>query len=668
MDGDWGANDAFGGEVNATVSGVTVTTGYMGIPDSAYQFSASSYVRHENTNGELLANDGFTVSLWLDEESGGSQKSLVQFLNKADSSIVNFQLDYDSGGRVIFKCENQPSFDVNFHWGSPRTMDYKRMRHIAMAYDWSTNLMTFYYEGDYRGQRELPEDCLIQTDGPLRIGGLSSYEYDGKMACFQMFNKALNQREIIQTSRCPIKEIKPSIYVPGDTENWVKDYSGISPPDAAMHPVSTYWFSGPYGSTEIHAAYGTATSGLTTSSNDYFPHPIPQNFVEDFTLMTFVYLKTANKEMHVIVVESSTYSNIVVGVSSGNQFYASIKCTSGGTTYTISGGTFVVDTWFHIALVRVKSTSSMFLYVNGVEAAQTTSGPSCTLETTTDIHIMRDSYHTSDTEGATACFIGYEQALPNHFIHSSVETCPNNPRISTSFCEGELTQYNGLWSFDIASSGAIYFDLSNGKIPDNDIAGTAYFGLSYAFEVQLRAIGTKGHADNDYWVTSYKLEYYLSLKFDGPHSTFYKDVDGSDKIFTGNSDRNTPVYHRFHPTLRGFFFKIYPLTWNNRPGVRLSLVGCPINAFSCEGALHYQYQGYPAYIASAGNVNNLGTDYTYISYDDDSNVWTHTPTGDNDEELWLQHSLGYLAKVTKVPFWISFSLVKIVLLTFSMFR
>ena len=650
MDGDIGANDAFGGGINATSSGVTLTSGYLDIPDAAYQFSAStsSYVRHENTNGELLANDGFTVTLWYDKEASTTQQSLFQFLNKNNPSNVNFQLTFTTQGNVIFKCDNQPSYDVSFPWGfaTGGQNQYKRIRQIAVTYSWSTNLLSFYYEGDYQGHRELPEGCIIQTDGPLRIGGLAGSEYDGKIACFQMFNRALSQREIVQTSRCPIKELKPSLYVTGDTENWVKDYSGTVTNGTAMRPHETFWFLGPYGSANIHGVPATATGGLSTKDVTYYPRPMLHNFINDFTLMTFVYLKTANKEMHVIVVESSTYSNIVVGVSTANQFYASIRCTSGGSVFTVSGGTFVINTWFHVALVRSKAASSMFLYVNGIEVAQTTSGPSCTLEATTDFLIMKDTYHTSNTEGATACLVGYEKALPSQFIHDSIGACPSNQRITGTFCEAELSQRHGYWPVETSGSGSRQIDIAGGRLPDVD-AGT-YFGYTFPFELQVRSIGTRGHADFDYWVTSYKLRLANSLKFDGAHLTYYKDMNGNDKVFKGNSDRNTPVFYRFNPSLRGYQFRLYPLTWNGRAGMRVGLVGCFINTFSCSAAIHFQHAGGRAYTASVGNVVEGATQYTFINADDSSSVWLYQPSGNKDEELWLQVNVGYLVKVTQV--------------------
>ncbi|XP_078700024.1 uncharacterized protein LOC144926863 [Branchiostoma floridae x Branchiostoma belcheri] len=72
------------------------------------------------------------------------------------------------------------------------------------------------------------------------------------------------------------------------------------------------------------------------------------------------------------------------------------------------------------------------------------------------------------------------------------------------------------------------------------------------------------------YVTSYKL---LFSK-DGDSWTTYRDMDGSDKIFTGNSDATTPVVHALHPPVTTRYIRVVALTWHNWISMRLEVLGC----------------------------------------------------------------------------------------------
>ena len=76
---------------------------------------------------------------------------------------------------------------------------------------------------------------------------------------------------------------------------------------------------------------------------------------------------------------------------------------------------------------------------------------------------------------------------------------------------------------------------------------------------QIQAIATQGRADRDQWVTSYKFAY----STDGV--TFHyvtSDDDGSDRVFGGNSDRNTIVENSLDGPIVARFVRLYPQTWN----------------------------------------------------------------------------------------------------------
>ncbi|KAI8516916.1 hypothetical protein Bbelb_054970 [Branchiostoma belcheri] len=145
--------------------------------------------------------------------------------------------------------------------------------------------------------------------------------------------------------------------------------------------------------------------------------------------------------------------------------------------------------------------------------------------------------------------------------------------------------------------------MASGHIPDNKItASSRYMDDHYAsyhgrlynrvtgmgawtariknigewLEVDLREVnevtGTviQGQYNSDHWVTSYKLNY----SGDGNSWTTYKDSDGSEKVFSGNTDDYTPVTNLLDYPIDARYVRFVVQSWNNRISMRGEILGC----------------------------------------------------------------------------------------------
>ncbi|XP_019622321.1 PREDICTED: lactadherin-like [Branchiostoma belcheri] len=72
------------------------------------------------------------------------------------------------------------------------------------------------------------------------------------------------------------------------------------------------------------------------------------------------------------------------------------------------------------------------------------------------------------------------------------------------------------------------------------------------------------------WVTSYKLRY----SADGTVWTTYPGSDGSDMVFPGNADMNTPVTNLLDNPITARFVRFYPQTWHKHMSMRVEILGC----------------------------------------------------------------------------------------------
>ncbi|KAI8510962.1 hypothetical protein Bbelb_118780 [Branchiostoma belcheri] len=72
------------------------------------------------------------------------------------------------------------------------------------------------------------------------------------------------------------------------------------------------------------------------------------------------------------------------------------------------------------------------------------------------------------------------------------------------------------------------------------------------------------------WVTSYKLQF----SADGATWTTYASSDGSDEVFTGNTDMNTPVTNLLENPVATRYVRFYPQSWHQHILMRVEILGC----------------------------------------------------------------------------------------------
>ncbi|XP_078667263.1 uncharacterized protein LOC144909086 [Branchiostoma floridae x Branchiostoma belcheri] len=72
------------------------------------------------------------------------------------------------------------------------------------------------------------------------------------------------------------------------------------------------------------------------------------------------------------------------------------------------------------------------------------------------------------------------------------------------------------------------------------------------------------------WVTSYKLQFSVN----GTDWTTYAGSDGSDKVFTGNTDMNTPVTNLLDNPVAARYVRFLVLTWVYHISMRAEILGC----------------------------------------------------------------------------------------------
>ncbi|CAH1240852.1 EDIL3 [Branchiostoma lanceolatum] len=154
------------------------------------------------------------------------------------------------------------------------------------------------------------------------------------------------------------------------------------------------------------------------------------------------------------------------------------------------------------------------------------------------------------------------------------------------------------------------FGMISGAIPDGSICASSYLGPGHQpyrgrlngvagagawtaktntigqwLQVDLgeteRVTGTivqGSHYGNAHWVTSYKLQH----SADGTIWTPYADSDGSDKVFAGNTDRNTHVTNVLDYPIDARYVRFVVQSWHYKISMRTEILGCSTKVGACQ--------------------------------------------------------------------------------------
>ncbi|KAJ8046998.1 Lactadherin [Holothuria leucospilota] len=135
----------------------------------------------------------------------------------------------------------------------------------------------------------------------------------------------------------------------------------------------------------------------------------------------------------------------------------------------------------------------------------------------------------------------------------------------------------------------------------------------------ITGIITQGSGDHwhYHWVTSYRVDFNSTLE-DKFHT--YLDRDGQDKIFSGNNDQSTEVFHELDRPFVTNVVRIKPYTWYNvTPCMRVEVVGCPYEEVGdvCDMKGTLQYKGF-----CLGSVQNQSNNACRDIFSESSSLLT----------------------------------------------
>ena len=121
---------------------------------------------------------------------------------------------------------------------------------------------------------------------------------------------------------------------------------------------------------------------------------------------------------------------------------------------------------------------------------------------------------------------------------------------------------------------------------------SSYLELSLGGESMIHSVTTQGSASVAHWVTSYKIQY---VSYDVTRWRTILNADGTDRVFTGNTDQNSTVINELRAGIVADKIRLLPVTFSGRADVKMVVIACkmPRKFYCCYSYVHlygsYQY-------------------------------------------------------------------------------
>lgn len=380
-DGTNGANNTV--FVDSSTNALTVTTNgkpYQGTfsPFSqtgwSYYFDGTGDYISTNSPGTIFqfGTNNWTVEAWIYPTSTGTSQTIYQIYgNTAD--LIQIQLNGTSlAPFVSFRASNQSIVTIT----STTLVSLNSWNHIALVRDSSTSVK-LYVNGVLGATQVIASSTTFvdtQFSGNPTIGAktntVGNY-YTGYVSNLRVINGTAVYTGAFTPPTSPLTAISGTVSLTCQdnriVDNSTSSFTLTKNGDTAVQPFSPFAPSAAYSNTAVSG------SAYFNGSTDYIAAPTNAGFTfgtGDFTIEGWVYPLTASNggvfQQGTSLFPTSTTNSVALQTVSAGQVWGIYA----KNTNTNSTATYNLNTWYHFALVR--SGTNTTLYINGTSVIAVT--------------------------------------------------------------------------------------------------------------------------------------------------------------------------------------------------------------------------------------------------------------------------------------------------------
>ena len=173
---------------------------------------------HDNTeNGATMFTGAAESQVKIENIAKLDTKySLSIFLNmyvEESGSVVNYGTDrgmglyYDkTNGEIVFRVVKRNTTDLIAEIKAK--VDAKKWYHVGGTYDYNTGKTYLYIDSKQEAVSDTPKKEMLATDATIYLGAITGVtdKFKGRVSCLQMFDRAVEQAEIVNIKKCLLSE------------------------------------------------------------------------------------------------------------------------------------------------------------------------------------------------------------------------------------------------------------------------------------------------------------------------------------------------------------------------------------------------------------------------------------------------------------------------------
>ena len=336
-------------------------------------FNGSSGVTVSSTSSQFGFSGDFTWEAWVNlsslPSSGGNYSIICSRGTVASNSAFQFLIGNSSGTYQITGTISISSSDSNLIWNIPTAPSVGTWYHVAIVRSGSS--VQAYWNGTAIGSAQTASGTTnTPTVNPsigFRGGSYNDLFFNGYISNLRMVGSAVYTSNFTP-STTPLTAISGTRILTCADNRFIDDSTNAF--TLAVYSAPSVQRFSSFSPTSAYSTSVIGGSGYFDGSGDYLSFPSSSGFAfgtGDFTVEGWVYMTAVQSVADGIFQQgtsapplATTTNTVAFGTVSSGQVW---QIYANGTN-TNSSATWVLNTWYHFAVVRSSGTTK--LYINGV--------------------------------------------------------------------------------------------------------------------------------------------------------------------------------------------------------------------------------------------------------------------------------------------------------------
>ncbi len=468
-----GFNEGYGtsaNDSNSTVPAGTIVNAIWSTEDLCkfgkclFFNGTGDYVSYsDNSNLDMSASDNVTIELWFRTPDITSGTRTLISKEEPTGADGGYRIQMNSGGQIVFGVDNDNNNYPLYFVTSPASYDDNKWHHLA-AVKSGTSSLTLYIDAQSVGTTSITSTDASNNDTfYIGIYNGSSDGFTGFIDEVKIMRSARTAAQVKTDflSETPSRGTSAAL---SPTQDWISNglvgYWKLdeSSGNASDSSGNTTTLTNVNTTSFVGGKFGNGADLESTSSQYFYASDNPTlSITGSLTLSAWIRPESVGAGLYNIIAKWDGTNESFRLAQNGDEIRLELD-SSGNYIETTSTNLTAASTWYHIVGIYDSSQGTAKIYINGLEAATTTSG-------TIPSSIGDDAgrFHIGAEDSTTSAANFYDGIIDEARVYNRAFS-PSEVAKLYEWAPGPV----GWWSMDEGSGTSV-----------NDLSGKGYNGTIY---------------------------------------------------------------------------------------------------------------------------------------------------------------------------------------------